>query len=101
MIVFTLGCNSGHRFDGWFGSSGDYESQRTRGLLECPICADKAITKHLSAPRLNLSGGGATSEPAEAAREVPVTAEAAERVRMLAAQTEFYKQLRSMLEKSD
>jgi hypothetical protein len=30
-----------------------------------------------------------------------VTAEAAERARMLAAQTEFYKQLRSMLDKSD
>ena len=102
MIVFNLGCERGHRFDGWFGSSDDYASQCERGLLECPVCGDKKITKHLSAPRLNLNaGGGADAESKQSESNLPVTAEAAERARMLAAQTEFYKQLRSMLEKSD
>ena len=100
MIVFNLGCERGHRFDGWFGSSDDYASQCERGLLECPVCGDKAITKHLSAPRLNLNAGAET-ESKQSESNVPVTAEAAERARMLAAQTEFYRQLRSMLEKSD
>jgi hypothetical protein len=102
MIVFNLGCDNGHRFDGWFGSSDDYASQCKRGLLECPMCGDKKITKLLSAPRLNLSAGGSTDDETKPSDgNLPMTAEAAERARMLAAQTEFYKQLRSMLDKSD
>lgn len=102
MIVFNLGCEQGHRFDGWFGSADDYESQQRRGLLECPVCGDKAIVKHLSAPRLNLGTG--SEPPAEGptpTANVPVTSEAAERMRMLAAQTAFYQHLRSMLDRSD
>ena len=103
MIVFNLGCRLGHRFDGWFGSADDYESQQARDLLECPVCGDKAIVKHLSAPRLNLAGGSAT-EPAAAETSpgtaVAVTGESAERTRMLAAQTAFYQHLRAMLERS-
>ena len=102
MIVFNLGCDKGHRFDGWFGSSDDYVSQCERGLLECPVCGDKRITKLLSAPRLNLNvGSGAEGESKQPENNLPVAAEAAERARMLAAQTEFYRQLRLMLEKSD
>jgi hypothetical protein len=108
MIVFNLGCGKGHRFDGWFASSEQYESQQRRGMLECPVCGDKAIRKLLSAPRLNLSGGsagaaetGAAEAGSAAGKNLPVTAEAAERARMLAAQTEFYKQLKDMLETSD
>jgi hypothetical protein len=104
MIVFSLGCGSGHRFDGWFGSSEDYESQQRRAMLECPVCGDRTITKHLSAPRLNLNGGGIDSESAAQKppeQNLPVTAEAAERARMLAAQTAFYQHLKSMLSASD
>jgi hypothetical protein len=103
MIVFNLGCAQGHRFDGWFGSSEQFESQRRRGMLECPVCGDKTITKLLSAPRLNLGGGVANPEAAAEPPEkaLPVAAEAAERTRMLAAQTEFYRQLKAMLDKSD
>jgi hypothetical protein len=106
MIVFNLGCRLGHRFDGWFGSADDFESQQARDLLECPVCGDKAIVKHLSAPRLNLGAANAgepvapASEPSPGAA-VPATGEAAERMRMLAAQTAFYQHLRAMLERSD
>lgn len=54
MIVFNLACAQHHLFEGWFGSSDDFESQRTRGLVECPVCANKVIDKRLSAPRLNF-----------------------------------------------
>ncbi len=37
--------------------------QNGRGLLECPICADKVVVRLPSAPRLNLSGA---REPAAA-----------------------------------
>jgi hypothetical protein len=55
MKVFNLRCEHDHRFEGWFGSSGDYDSQLASGLLECPLCSSRSITKLPSAPRLNLS----------------------------------------------
>lgn len=56
MKVLNLQCSHGHGFEGWFGSEDDYQSQLERGLVECPLCADKAVTRLPSAPRLNLSG---------------------------------------------
>lgn len=57
MKVLDLQCQHGHRFEGWFGSEEDYQSQQSRGLVECPLCGDKSVTKMLSAPRLNLGAG--------------------------------------------
>ena len=54
MIVFDLHCKHGHRFEGWFGSAGDFASQKKRGLLSCPACGNGEIEKGLSAPRLNM-----------------------------------------------
>ncbi len=54
MKVYNLQCSAQHHFEGWFASEEDYASQRARGLLECPLCADKAVHKLPSAPRLNL-----------------------------------------------
>ena len=53
MIVFNLSCNQDHRFDGWFRSAEDFDAQNSRGLVDCPFCGDKHITKLLSAPRIN------------------------------------------------
>ncbi len=54
MKVLNLQCQQEHQFEGWFASEDDYQSQRERNLVECPICADNTIHKRLSAPRLNL-----------------------------------------------
>jgi hypothetical protein len=54
MKVLNLQCAQHHRFEGWFASETDFSSQLSRGLVECPICADTGITKMLTAPRLNL-----------------------------------------------
>ncbi len=67
MIVFNLGCAALHRFEGWFASADDFESQRKRGLLVCPMCGSAEVTKQLSAPRLNLSAGADAPPPASAA----------------------------------
>ena len=67
MKVLNLRCAHDHGFEGWFGSEEDFESQRQRELLECPLCGDKRIVKGLSAPRLNL---GAAKEPAAPAAPV-------------------------------
>lgn len=54
MKVFDLGCDTGHAFEGWFGSENDYKAQREGGLLECPLCGSRQVERRLSAPRLNL-----------------------------------------------
>lgn len=56
MKVLDLRCANGHGFEGWFGSEDDFLSQNGRGLVECPICGDRVVTRMPSAPRLNLSG---------------------------------------------
>lgn len=57
MKVLDLRCANCHGFEGWFGSEDDFGDQNARGVIECPLCADHAIVRLPSAPRLNLSGG--------------------------------------------
>jgi hypothetical protein len=68
MKVIDLRCQSGHRFEGWFAGDDDFLDQNGRGLIECPLCADKVIMRLPSAPRLNLSGAQA---PAATTAPVP------------------------------
>ena len=55
MKVLNLRCALDHRFEGWFGSDDDFRSQGERGLVACPLCDDKTISRLPSAPRLNMS----------------------------------------------
>lgn len=65
MIVFDLRCvGQGHVFEGWFGSSEDYESQRARGLVSCPMCGAAEVEKAPMAPHVGPKGNQAPS-PAE------------------------------------
>ncbi len=63
MKVLDLQCAHQHLFEGWFASEDDFQSQRSRGMVECPLCGNSTIAKRLSAPRLNL---GASEPPANA-----------------------------------
>lgn len=60
MIVFDLACADGHRFEGWFGSSADYEEQRARGLLVCPSCGSGEVNKAPMAPAVPAKGNART-----------------------------------------
>ncbi len=99
MKVLNLQCSHQHAFEGWFGSEDDFQSQLTRGLLTCPLCADPAIQKMPSAPRLNLGASTALPEVASTSREVSVPA--AQQVvasgGQPAGQAEFLKALRHVL----
>jgi hypothetical protein len=53
MIRYALQCEHGHEFEGWFGASADYEEQCARGLLECPLCGSKAVSKAIMAPAVS------------------------------------------------
>ncbi|MDI9331912.1 MAG: DUF1178 family protein [Alphaproteobacteria bacterium] len=75
MKVLDLHCEHQHEFEGWFGSEDNFQSQLSRQLVQCPVCASHVVTKRLSAPRLNLSGArepAALSTPTDAP---PATAE--------------------------
>src|SRR6185295_1410939 len=78
MKVLNLACTHQHRFEGWFASDDDYASQSERGLVECPMCGDKQVTRLPSAPRLNISGAREAARPA-AGSDAPIelTAQAA------------------------
>ncbi len=77
MKVLNLQCRHGHAFEGWFASHEDYESQRERGLLVCPVCNDAEVAKLPSAPRLNLGHGTQEVAPAApAASPAPTVAPA-------------------------
>lgn len=63
MIVFDLRCcPAGHVFEAWFGSSPDYESQRERGLVTCPLCGSERIEKAVMAPRVGAKGNRASHD---------------------------------------
>lgn len=57
MIVFDLCCaDGGHIFEAWFGKSSDYEDQRARGLISCPLCGSSDVGKALMAPNVAPKG---------------------------------------------
>jgi hypothetical protein len=71
MKVLDLKCALGHAFEGWFASNEAFEEQQAAGLVECPLCGDKAVIKQLSAPRLNFGAVAPSSadQPAKPAQE--------------------------------
>ena len=72
MIVYDLVCTAAHRFEAWFGSGADYDAQKARGLLECPLCGCGQVDKAVMAPAVpaksnqqRQSQSLALAEPAE------------------------------------
>lgn len=63
MIVFNLGCENSHRFEGWFASSEDFERQVGRKLVSCPLCGNANIARLPNAAYVNT---GARERPARA-----------------------------------
>lgn len=78
MISFNLTCGLGHGFEGWFGSSSDYEDQQNRGLITCPICNNGQITKALMAPNVGMK----SNQTSSAEKSVPIDAPHGERAVM-------------------
>jgi hypothetical protein len=75
MKVLDLRCAHGHGFEGWFASEDDYLQQGERGLVECPLCGDKTVSRLPSAPRLNFGA----QAPREVAAPAPPAAPPARR----------------------
>ena len=59
MIVYQLGCNEGHHFEGWFASAEACEKQAAAGQLQCPSCSSVEVRKLPAAPHVHTSGAEA------------------------------------------
>jgi hypothetical protein len=119
MKVLNLQCSQQHSFEGWFASEDDFMAQLTRGLIECPLCADKSIYKMPSAPRLNfgaqqsqgavgqgsqeppLSSSSTSFTPADAPQSAIALARAADAGTSPAAQAAFLKALRHVVAQTE
>ncbi len=55
MIRFSLACDHGHEFEGWFRSNDDFDKQKKRGLIDCPDCGSHKIDKTLMAPAVSTT----------------------------------------------
>lgn len=70
MIIFDLCCEHEHRFEGWFQSCEDFDSQSASRLIACPECASLAVRRvpsmvHLgSQPRRATAPTGQTAAAA-------------------------------------
>jgi hypothetical protein len=91
VIIFDLKCaEQGHVFEGWFGSSADYEDQQERGLVSCPVCGSGEVVKAVMAPAVRAKGNSSAgtardlfSGDAESVKRM-LAALAAEQKRILA-----------------
>jgi hypothetical protein len=61
--VFNLNCEQQHAFEGWFASAEAFDAQLADGQLQCPVCGSAAVSKALSAPRLNLGAEPPRQQP--------------------------------------
>ncbi|MEP0190952.1 MAG: DUF1178 family protein [Erythrobacter sp.] len=75
MIVYDLQCEAGHRFEGWFGSSSDFEDQNARALVSCPTCGSSRVEKAPMAPAVPAKSNSskAESRPSNAMATQPVS----------------------------
>ena len=64
MIVFDLQCESGHRFEGWFRSSTDFQAQAEGGLVQCPSCGSEEVRKAPMAAAVPKKGSQQGDGPA-------------------------------------
>jgi len=108
MISYDLLCARQHRFEGWFGSSSDYDKQLASGMIACPICDSVQITKALTAPNVGAKGNQKSEAPAAHAPAVIDSEEPASvsnMAEMPPAMVKAVEQLadmqKKMLEKSD
>ena len=80
MISFNLACEREHEFEGWFANSAAFETQRSDGLLECPVCGSHKVEKALSAPNIAASRSREAARAQEARRHAVMLAKFREAV---------------------
>ena len=64
MIVFDLGCENNHRFEGWFASGEEFTQQLEHKLINCPVCSNANVVR---LPHASYIKCGAGARPAPSA----------------------------------
>jgi hypothetical protein len=93
VIRYDLTCKAGHGFESWFRSSGDYDMQRKRKLVECPVCGSHQVEKQIMAPRLVRTDKLPRVSPSEEKTPAAATSPVA---MMSPEETEFRQKLREL-----
>ncbi len=55
MIKYQLICDFEHKFEGWFPSIKDFESQQKKKQLICPMCDSPTVNKDIMSPRVKVT----------------------------------------------
>ncbi len=80
MIRYALSCAHDHLFEAWFDSSTAYDDQAARGLVECPVCGSRTVSKQIIAPAVAGTRRTAVA-PADPAKMRAMMMQAAREVR--------------------
>ena len=75
MIRYDLKCENGDEFEAWFGSIADFDRQADAGLVVCPHCGSRHVSKAPMAPAVR------TGRAKEAQKERAVAMAMAAKVR--------------------
>lgn len=63
MIHYQARCDNGHEFDGWFKDSAAFDKLVALGLVECPECGNKTVSRALMAPAVVTTKRAAIQPP--------------------------------------
>ena len=55
MIKYQLICDFEHKFEGWFPSIKDFETQQTKKQVVCPMCDSPNVDRDIMAPQLKAT----------------------------------------------
>jgi len=72
VIRYALVCEAGHGFESWFRSSDDYDRQRKRKLVACPVCGSGSVDKQIMRPSLARTEKAAAGVPPVSDEPAPV-----------------------------
>ncbi|WP_300319143.1 DUF1178 family protein [Accumulibacter sp.] len=72
MIIFDLACPHDHRFEGWFQSRDDFDSQLSSELVACPECGSPEIRRVPSALHLGKPASTPTMAPSVVPRRAAI-----------------------------
>jgi len=55
MILYSLKCDQGHRFDSWFDGAQAYDKLERAGMLTCAVCGGGNVTRAVMTPQVSPS----------------------------------------------
>lgn len=102
MIRFSLCCEHNHSFEGWFRNNDDFDFQKKKTLIECPVCGSSDVGKALMAPAVSTGRAkDARREKAQGSQPQPVEDDSHDMVTLAqgSAQRDAMKQLRLLTQK--